>query len=33
MIGKLNVGQNDLLLRAIALSVLALVAGAWGLRK
>jgi hypothetical protein len=29
MIGKLKVGQNMLLWRAVALSGLALVAGAW----
>ena len=33
MIGKLKVGRNVLLWRAIALSGLALVAGAWKLRK
>jgi heme/copper-type cytochrome/quinol oxidase subunit 2 len=33
MIGKLKVGQNMLLWRAVALSGLALVAGAWRLRK
>ena len=33
MIGKLQVGQNMLLWRAVALSGLALVAGAWRLRK
>jgi hypothetical protein len=33
MIGKLKVGQNVLLWRAIALSGLALVAGAWKLQK
>jgi heme/copper-type cytochrome/quinol oxidase subunit 2 len=33
MIGKLNVGSNNLLWRAFALSGLALVAGAWKLKK
>ena len=33
MIGKLQVGQNTLLGRAIALSALALVAGTWRSRK
>jgi heme/copper-type cytochrome/quinol oxidase subunit 2 len=33
MIGKLQVGQNTLLWRAAALSVLALVAGVWTLKK
>jgi len=33
MIGKLNVGQNTLLWRAFALSGLALVGGAWVLKK
>lgn len=33
MSGKLSVGQNELLLRAIGLSGLALFAGVWGLRK
>jgi heme/copper-type cytochrome/quinol oxidase subunit 2 len=33
MIGKLQVGQNTLLRRAIALSALALVAGTWRSRK
>ena len=33
MIGKLNVGSNDLLWRAIGLSVLAAVAGLWVIRK
>jgi heme/copper-type cytochrome/quinol oxidase subunit 2 len=33
MMGKLNVGQNTLLWRAVMLSVLALVAGAWRLWK
>lgn len=33
MIGKLQVGQNTLLLRAVALSIIALVGGAWVLRK
>jgi len=33
MIGKLKVGQNMVLWRAVALSGLALVAGAWRLRK
>jgi heme/copper-type cytochrome/quinol oxidase subunit 2 len=33
MIGKLNVGSNDLLWRAIGLSVLAVVAGIWIIRK
>ena len=32
MIGKLNVGTNDLLWRAIGLSVLAVVTGIWVLR-
>jgi plastocyanin len=33
MIGKLQVGQNTLLWRAVALSGLALVGGAWVLKK
>ena len=33
MIGKLQVGQNTLLWRAIVLSGLALVGGAWALKK
>jgi heme/copper-type cytochrome/quinol oxidase subunit 2 len=33
MIGKLNVGSNDLLLRAIGLAVVAGFAGFWWLRK
>jgi len=33
MIGKLQVGQNTLLLRAVGLAVLALIAGVWGIRK
>jgi hypothetical protein len=33
MIGKLEVGQNTLLWRAAALSVLALAAGIWKLKK
>jgi heme/copper-type cytochrome/quinol oxidase subunit 2 len=33
MIGKLQVGQNMLLLRAAGLVVLAVVAGVWGIRK
>ena len=33
MIGKLNVGSNDLLWRAIGLGVLAVVAGIWIVRK
>ena len=33
MIGKLNVGQNTLLWRTLALSGLALVGGAWILKK
>jgi heme/copper-type cytochrome/quinol oxidase subunit 2 len=33
MIGKLNVGSNDLLWRAIGLSALALVAGVWVVRR
>lgn len=32
MIGKLNVGSNDLLWRAIGLGVLAVVAGVWVMR-
>jgi heme/copper-type cytochrome/quinol oxidase subunit 2 len=32
MIGKLNVGSNDLLWRAIGLGALALVAGVWAMR-
>ncbi len=32
MIGKFNVGSNDLLWRAIGLGVLAVIAGAWALR-
>lgn len=33
MIGKLQVGQNTLLWRAVGLSILALVGGAWVLKK
>jgi heme/copper-type cytochrome/quinol oxidase subunit 2 len=33
MIGKLNVGSNDLLWRAIGLSVLAIIAGVWAVRR
>jgi heme/copper-type cytochrome/quinol oxidase subunit 2 len=33
MIGKLNVGSNDLLWRALGLSVLAVIAGIWIVRK
>jgi heme/copper-type cytochrome/quinol oxidase subunit 2 len=33
MIGKLNVGSNDLLWRAIGLGVLAVVAGVWVVRR
>jgi heme/copper-type cytochrome/quinol oxidase subunit 2 len=33
MIGKLRVGSNGLLWRAVALSVLAVVAGAWSVRR
>jgi len=33
MIGKLDVGSNDLLWRAIGLSALALVAGVWVVRR
>ena len=33
MIGKLNVGSNDLLWRAIGLGVLAMIAGVWAIRK
>jgi heme/copper-type cytochrome/quinol oxidase subunit 2 len=33
MIGKLNVGSNDLLWRALGLGVLAVVAGVWGRSK
>ncbi len=33
MIGKLNVGSNDLLWRAIGLGLLALVAGLWAVRR
>ncbi len=33
MIGKLNVGSNDLLWRAIGLGVLAVVAGVWIIRR
>jgi heme/copper-type cytochrome/quinol oxidase subunit 2 len=33
MIGKLNVGSNDLLWRAIGLGALAVVAGLWVIRK
>jgi len=33
MIGKLQVGQNELLWRGALLSVLMLVAGVWGVRK
>ena len=33
MIGKLNVGSNDLLWRAISLGVLAVVAGLWMIHK
>ena len=33
MIGKLNVGSNDLLWRAIGLGALAVVAGIWAIRK
>jgi heme/copper-type cytochrome/quinol oxidase subunit 2 len=33
MIGKLQVGQNTLFLRAIALGVLAVIAGVWTLRR
>jgi len=33
MIGKLNVGSNDLLWRAIGLSALAVVVGVWVIRK
>ena len=33
MIAKLNVGSNDLLWRAIGLSVLAVVAGVWAVRR
>lgn len=32
MIGKLSVGSNDLLWRAIGLGVLAVIAGAWAVR-
>lgn len=32
MIGKLNVGSNDLLWRALGLGVLAVVAGVWAVR-
>ena len=32
MIGKLNVGSNDLLWRAIGLGVLAVIAGLWAVR-
>jgi hypothetical protein len=33
MIGKLNVGSNDLLWRAIGLGALAVVAGVWIIRR
>ena len=33
MIGKLNVGSNDLMWRALGLSVLAIIAGVWLNRK
>ena len=33
MIGKLNVGSNDLLWRAIGLGVLAMIAGVWAVRR
>ncbi len=33
MIGKLNVGTNTLLWRAVALAVLALVGGVWAVKK
>ena len=33
MIGKLQVGQNDLFWRAVLLAGLALIAGAWGVQK
>lgn len=33
MIGKLNVGSNDLLWRAIGLGVLGVIAGAWAVRR
>ncbi len=33
MIGKLNVGSNDLLWRAMGLGVLAVIAGAWAVRS
>jgi heme/copper-type cytochrome/quinol oxidase subunit 2 len=33
MIGKLNVGSNDLLWRAIGLGMLTVIAGAWVIRK
>jgi len=33
MIGKLQVGQNELLWRGALLAVLALIAGVWGVRK
>ncbi len=33
MIGKFNVGSNDLLWRAIGLSLLAVVAGVWAVRR
>ena len=33
MIGKLNVGSNDLLWRAVGLGVLAVIAGAWAVRS
>ena len=33
MIGKFNVGSNDLLWRAIGLGVLAVIAGAWAVRS
>ncbi len=33
MIGKLNVGSNDLLWRAIGLGVLAIVASVWAVRR
>ena len=32
MIGKFNVGSNDLLWRAIGLGVLAVIAGVWTVR-
>lgn len=33
MIGKLNVGSNDLLWRAIGLGALAVIAGVWAVRR